>query len=121
VRFIEGTYVYGEAAAQFGDTVHVYNRADENQTVPLPDGWRWALEYAQSLNDNTDEPPGINPTGEFWAGALDYSSNVGADKPYSITLRLYDGDQERERVQVFFTVDDAPGVTEEDKTPPPSK
>jgi hypothetical protein len=53
--------------------------------------------------------PGFDPKkAGFWVGTLDGNSATGEDKPYSLTMRLYEGSEWRKSIQVFFAVKDAP-------------
>jgi hypothetical protein len=75
----------------------------------LPDSWRVEFEFAEALVARTGNQAGFDPKkAQFWVGILDDSSAVGEDNPYSLTMKLYEGNELRESIQVFFTVADAP-------------
>jgi hypothetical protein len=114
----EGQCVYGDAAVQIGEmTYHFVKAGVEEQ---LPDLWQVEFEFAEELKDHTTTakgdrcakgaPPGFNPKKAwFWVGILDGDSAVGEDNPYSLTMRLYEGNELRKSIQVFFTVADVTG------------
>jgi hypothetical protein len=98
----EGQTVYGDAAVQIGEEIYNFEK-------PLPDPWRVKFEFAEELLARTGNQPSSNDkTAQFWVGTLDSDSSVGEDNPYSLTMKLYQGNELRESVQVFFTVADAP-------------
>jgi hypothetical protein len=107
----EGHFVYGEAAVQIGNTVYHFDKPEVGPGEPeqLPDPWRVEFEFAEALVARTGNQAGFDPKkAQFWVGALDGHSAVGEDNPYSLTARLYGGNEERGRIQVFFAVKDAP-------------
>ena len=98
----EKKYVYGDAAVQIGETTYHFDK-------PLPAPWRVEFEFDQLLVTRTGNQAGFNPKkAQFWVGTLDSDSAVGEDNPYSLTMKLYEGSELRESIQVFFTVKDAP-------------
>jgi len=108
----EGKYVYGDAAVQIGDTVYHFDEPEVGPGEPeqLPDPWRVEFEFAEELIAHTGNQAGFDPKKAwFWVGILDSDSSVGEDNPYSLTIKLYEGNELRESLQVFFTVADAPG------------
>jgi serine/threonine protein kinase len=117
----EGKCVYGEAAVQIGETTYHFDKPKVGPGEPeqLPDPWRVEFEFAKELKDHTrtekgngctEGTPGFDPKkAQFWVGHLDEHSAVGKDNPYSLTMKLYEGDELQESIQVFFTVKDAPG------------
>jgi hypothetical protein len=117
----EGQFVYGDAAVQIGDTVYHFDEPDE--LGQLPDPWRVEFEFAEGLVARTEGEPGFDAKkARFWVGTLGDASAVAADRPYSLTIQLYEGDELRESLQVFFTVADASGPGGEGgpgKSPPP--
>jgi hypothetical protein len=107
----EGEYVYGEAAVQLGNTVYHFDRPEVEPSKPeqLPDHWRVEFEFAEGLKARTGNQADFDPKkARFWVGPLDEHSAVGEDNPYSLTMKLYEGDALRKSIQVFFTVKDAP-------------
>jgi hypothetical protein len=108
----EGKVIYGDAAVQIGDTVYHFDKPEVEPGVPeqLPDPWRVEFEFAQALIARTGgmEPGFDSKKAVFWVGILDGDSAVGEDAPYSLTMKLYKGNELRESIQVFFTVADAP-------------
>ena len=108
----EGKYVYGDAAVQIGDTDYHFDKPEVGPGEPeqLPDPWRVEFEFAEELIAHTGNQAGFNPKKAwFWVGILDSDSSVGEDNPYSLTIKLYKGNELQESLQVFFTVADAPG------------
>jgi len=115
----EGKFVYGEAAVQIGETIYHFDKPEVRPGEPeqLPDPWLVEFEFDQLLVARTGNQAGFNPKrAQFWVGTLDSDSAVGEDNPYSLTMRLHEGDELRESIQVFFTVKDAPGPA---GSPPP--
>jgi serine/threonine protein kinase len=107
----EGRFVYGEAAVQIGDTVYHFDKPEVAPGEPeqLPDPWRVEFEFAEDLVARTGNQAGFDPKkAHFWAGTLDNDSAVGEDNPYSLTMKLYEGNELRKSIQVFFAVADAP-------------
>jgi serine/threonine protein kinase len=106
----EGKFMYGEAAVQIGDMVYHFDKPEVEPGEPeqLPDPWRVEFEFAEALVAHTGNQAGFNAKAQFWVGTLDGSSAVGEENPYSLTMRLYEGNELRESIQVFFTVKDAP-------------
>jgi hypothetical protein len=107
----EGKFVYGEAAVQIGDTVYHFDKPEVGPGEPeqLPDPWRVEFEFAEALLVHTGNAAGFDPKkAQFWVGALDDQSAVGEESPYSLTMKLYEGNELRESLQVFFAVEDAP-------------
>jgi hypothetical protein len=107
----EGKFVYGEAAVQIGDTVYHFDKPEVGPGEPeqLPDPWRVEFEFAEALLARTGNAAGFDPKkAQFWVGALDSHSAVGEESPYSLTMKLYEGNELRESIQVFFSVEDAP-------------
>jgi hypothetical protein len=105
----EGQFVYGEAAVPIGDTVYHFDKPEVGPGKPeqLPDPWRVEFEFAEELAAHTGNQAGFDPEKAwFWVGTLDGDSAVGEENPYSLTMRLYEGDELRESLQVFFTVAD---------------
>jgi hypothetical protein len=104
----EGQFVYGDAAVQIGDTVSHFDEEDE--LGQLPDPWQVEFEFAEELVARTQGEPGSDPKKAwFWVGTLDSESAV--EKPYSLTMKLYEGDELRQSLQVSFTVADVAGPT----------
>jgi hypothetical protein len=108
----EGQCVYGDAAVQIGETTHHFDKPGvEGQ---LPDPWEVKFEFAKELEEHTTNEAVCARYGAgfdhkkawFWVGVLDGSSAVGKDKPYSLTMKLYEGNKLRKSIQVFFTVAD---------------
>jgi serine/threonine protein kinase len=107
----EGKFVYGDAAVQIGDAVYHFDKPEVEPGEPeqLPDLWQVEFEFAEALVARTGNQVGFDPKkAQFWVGTLDGSSAVGEDNPYSLTMKLYEGNELRESIQVFFTVADAP-------------
>jgi hypothetical protein len=107
----EGQFVYGEAAVQIGDTVYHFDKPEVGPGEPeqLPDPWRVEFEFAEELLARTGNAAGFDPKkAQFWVGALDSHSAVGEESPYSLTMKLYEENELRESLQVFFAVEDAP-------------
>jgi len=123
----EGKFVYGEAAVQIGETIYHFDKPEVEPGDPeqLPDPWRVEFEFAEELVARTGNQAGFDrQKAQFWVGTLDYDSAVGEDNPYSLMMKLYEGDELRGSIQVFFTVADAPGPGPgpegtPDKPPPP--
>lgn len=108
----EGKFIYGEAAVQIGDTVYHFDKPEVGPSEPqqLPDPWRVEFEFAEQLVAHTGNQAGFNPEkAQFWVGPLDGNSAIGEDNPYSLTMKLFEGNELRKSLQVFFTVADAPG------------
>jgi hypothetical protein len=107
----EGKFVYGNVAVQIGDEVyHSDEELASGKPKPLPDPWRVEFEFDELLVTRTGNRAGYNSKkAQFWVGTLDPHSAVGEDNPYSLTMKLYKGDELRKRIQVLFTVKDAPG------------
>jgi hypothetical protein len=103
VIYEENQIVYGDAAVQMGATTYNFDK-------PLPEPWRVEFEFAEELLARTaGMEPGFDPQiAGFWVGTLDGDSAVGEESPYHLTMRLYEGNELRESMQVFFTVADAP-------------
>jgi hypothetical protein len=99
----ENQTVYGDAAVQIGATTYNFDK-------PLPDPWRVEFEFSEELVTHTGGmEPGFDPKkAGFWVGRLDGNSAIGDDHPYSLTMKLYEGNELRKSIQVFFTVADAP-------------
>jgi len=101
----EGQYVYGDAAMQIGETTYHFDKSGVEEQ--LPDPWRVEFEFDELLVACTGNQAGFNPKqAQFWVGILDDSSAMGEDNPYSLTMRLYEGNELRRSIQVFFTVAD---------------
>lgn len=101
----EGGFVYGEAAVPIGDTVYHFDEPGE--LGQLPDPWRVEFEFAEALVAHTGNQAGFEARkAQFWVGTLDDASAVGEDSPYNLTVKLYEGDELRGSVQVWFTVAD---------------
>jgi hypothetical protein len=121
----EGRFVYGEAAVQIGDTVYHFDKPEVAPGEPeqLPDPWRVEFEFAEELVARTGNQAGCNAKkAQFWAGTLGGHSAVGEESPYHLTMKLYEGNELRKSIQVFFTVADAPeasGVGEGGPEQPP--
>jgi len=112
MMYKEGQYVYGEAAVQIGATTYHFDKPEVEPGEPeqLPDPWRVEFEFAEELVARTGNQAGFNAKkAQFWVGALDGDSAVGEDKPYSVIMKLYEGNEVRKSIQVFFMVADAPG------------
>jgi hypothetical protein len=104
----EGQFVYGDAAVQIGDTVYHFDEPDE--VGQLPDPWRVKFEFAEGLVARTEGEPGFDAKkARFWVGTLGDASAVAADRPYSLTMELYEGSELRESLRVFFTVSEQTG------------
>jgi hypothetical protein len=107
----EKKYVYGEAAVQIGETIYHFYKPEVGPGKPeqLPDPWRVEFEFDQLLVTRTGNQAGFDPKkAQFWVGTLSGDSAVGEESPYSLTMRLYEGNELRESIQVFFTVKDTP-------------
>jgi hypothetical protein len=107
----EGKFVYGEAAVQIGDTVYHFDKPKVGSGEPkkLPDPWQVQFEFAEELVARTGNEAGFDPKkARFWVGTLDASSAVGGDNPYSLIVKVYEGDELRESLQVLFSVADVP-------------
>jgi len=124
----EGQYVYGDAAVPISDTVYHFDEPGE--LGQLPDPWRVEFEFEDRLAARTGNQAGFNDKkAQFWVGTLDEASAVGWDSPYIVTMQLYEGNELRETLQVFFTVADASdpsegvvfAVGEEEEGGPPGK
>jgi hypothetical protein len=91
----------------------------------LPDPWRVDFEFDQLLVERTGNGASFDPKkAQFWVGTLDGDSAVGEDNPYSLTMKLYEGNKLWKSIQVFFTVEDAPespGSGGEDTVIPPTR
>jgi hypothetical protein len=115
----EGQCVYGDAAVQIGETTYHFDKPEVEPGEPeqLPNPWRVEFEFDDKLKAYTNQSEdcakdgaGFNPKKAwFWVGTLDGSSAVGEDNPYSLTMKLYEGDELRKSIQVFFAVADVPG------------
>jgi len=115
----EGKCIYGDASVQIDHTVYHFDKPEVGPGEPeqLPDPWRVEFEFAEVLLEHTEnkadcavDGAGFDPKKAwFWVGTLDSDSSVGEDNPYSLTIKLYEGDELRESLQVFFTVADALG------------
>jgi hypothetical protein len=125
----EGKCVYGEAAVRIGETTYHFNKPEVGPGEPkqLPAPWWVELEFAEALAARTvnkpecaENGPGFDPKkAQFWMGRLDENSAVEEENPYSLTMKLYEGNELRESIQVFFAVADAPhGDDDEDDRPP---
>jgi len=111
IIYKEGQSVYGEAAIQIGDTVYHFDKPEVRPGEPeqLPDPWQVEFEFAEGLLARTGNAAGFDPKkAQFWVGRLDDQSAVGEENPYSLTMKLYEGNELRESIQVFFAVEDAP-------------
>jgi hypothetical protein len=128
----EGKCVYGEAAVQIGNTVYHFDKPEVGPGEPgqLPDPWWVEFEFAEGLLARTGNAAGCAENGaafdpqkaQFWVGRLDDDSAVGEESPYSLTMKLYEGNELRKSIQVFFTVADAPESPGKDIiTPPPRR
>jgi hypothetical protein len=117
--YAEGQFVYGEAAVPIGDTVYHFDEPDE--LGQLPDPWRVEFEFAEELETHTGNQAGFDPEkAQFWVGTLD--SESAGEEPYHLTMKLYEGDELRQSLQVFFTVADhlsGPGGEGGPGKPPP--
>jgi hypothetical protein len=115
-----GQCVYGDAAVQIGEEIYDFEK-------PLPDLWEVEFEFAKELEERTRNEDGCAEKGAgfepkkawFWVGTLDDHSAVGKDNPYSLTMKLYEGNRLQKSIQVFFTVADAPGSPGHGKPEPP--
>jgi hypothetical protein len=106
----EGHWVYGEAAVQIGETTYHFDKEEMGPGEPeqLPDPWRVEFEFADELVARTGNQAGFNSKkAQFWVGTLNSDSAV--EDPYSLTMKLYEGSELQESIQVFFTVKNAPG------------
>jgi hypothetical protein len=121
----EGKFVYGEAAVQIGATTYHFDKPEVEPGEPeqLPDPWQVEFEFAEELLARTGNQAGFNSKkAQFWVGTLDGHSAIGEDNPYSLTMKLYEGNELRKSIQVFFTVADAPsppGPSGPGTKPPP--
>jgi len=118
---MEGKCVYGEAAVQIGETTYHFDKPKVGLGKPeeLPDPWGVEFEFGKELKDHTrtakgdgcaEGTPGFDrKKAQFWVGTLGDQSAVGEDDPYSLTMKLYEGNELRKSIQVFFTVADVPG------------
>jgi len=118
--YTEGKCVYGEAAVQIGETTYHFDKPKVGPGEPkeLPDPWRVEFEFAKELKEHTRTAKGDDcaegtpdfdrKKAQFWVGTLDLHSAVGEESPYSLTMKLYEGEVLRKSIQVFFTVKDAP-------------
>jgi hypothetical protein len=109
----EGNYVYGEAAVQVGETTYHFDKPEEeigpDEPRQLPALWRVEFEFAEALVARTGNQADFNDKiAQFWVGTLNDESAVGEDNPYSLVVKLYEGNELRESVRVFFAVKDAP-------------
>jgi serine/threonine-protein kinase len=107
----EGKFVYGEAAVQIGDTVYHFDKPEVGPGEPeqLPDPWRVEFEFAEDLVTRTGNRAGFDPKkAQFWVGALNSESAIGEESPYGLTMKLYEGNELRGSIQVFFAVKDTP-------------
>jgi len=97
-------------AVQIGDKVyHSDEELAPGGPKPLPDPWRVEFEFAETLAARTGNKAGFDPKkAQFWVGTLDDDSAVGEENPYSLTVKLYEGNRLWKSIQVFFTVADAP-------------
>jgi len=123
--YAEGRYVYGNVAVRIGDTVYHSDEEFSPEPRRLPDPWRVDFEFDQLLVERTGNKAGFHPKkAQFWVGAFDGDSAVGEDNPYSLTMKLYEGNKLWKSIQVFFTVEDAPespGSRDEDIVIPPTR
>jgi hypothetical protein len=123
IIYEEGKFVYGEAAMQIGATIYHFDKPEVEPGEPeqLPDPWQVEFEFAEDLVARTGNVAGFDPKkAQFWVGRLDGHSAVGEESPYSITMKLYEGNELRESIQVFFAVEDAPeAVGPSGPEPPP--
>jgi hypothetical protein len=121
----EGRFVYREAAVQISDTVYHFDKPEVEPGEPeqLPDPWQVEFHFADRLVARTGNQADFDPKkAQFWVGPLDGNSAVGEDNSYSSTMKLYERNELRESIQVFFTVADAPespGGGPGGKPPPP--
>lgn len=107
----EGKFVYGEVAVQIGDTVYHFDKPEVEPGEPeqLPEPWRVEFEFAEGLVERTGNQAGFDPKkAQFWVGTLDDQSAIGEESPYSLMVKLYEGNELRESIQVVFTVADVP-------------
>jgi hypothetical protein len=105
----EGSFVWGEAAVQIGDTVYHFDKPEVGPGEPeqLPDLWQVKFEFAHYLVKHTGNQAGFDPKkAQFWVGILDGHS-AWEECCYSLTVKLYEGNELRKSIQVFFTVKDA--------------
>jgi tetratricopeptide (TPR) repeat protein len=108
----EGGFVYGEAAVQIGEMIYHFDkpRVGPDEPQQLPDPWWVEFDFDQLLVARTGNQAGFNAKkAQFWVGTLDDESAVGGDNPYRLVAKLYEGNELRESVRVFFAVKDAPG------------
>lgn len=101
----EGKFVYGDAAVLTGDTVYHFDKPEVGPGEPeqLPDPWRVEFEFAEALVARTGNQAGFDPKkAQFWVGTLDDASAIGGDNHYSLTMKLYEGNELRESLQVFL-------------------
>jgi len=106
---------------QIGDTVYHFDKPEVEPGEPeqLPDPWQVEFEFAEDLLARTGNIAGFDPKkAQFWVGALDGHSSVGDDNPYSLTMKLYEGNELRESIQVFFAVKGVPGGLDQVKGAP---
>jgi tetratricopeptide (TPR) repeat protein len=107
----EGHFVYGEAAVQIGATTYHFDKpeAEPGEPEQLPDPWRVEFEFAEELVARTGNQAGFDSKkAQFWVGPLDGDSAAGEERPYSLTMKLYEGNELRKSIRVLFTVKDAP-------------
>ena len=108
----EGQCVYGDAAVQIGEMTYHFDKPGVEEQLPGP--WEVKFEFAKELEEHTTNEAVCARYGAgfdhkkawFWVGVLDGSSAMGEDKPYSLTMKLYEGNKLRKNIQVFFTVAD---------------
>jgi WD40 repeat protein len=111
IIYKEGKFVYGEAAVQIGETTYHFDKPEVEPGEPeqLPDPWRVEFEFAEGLVAHTGNQAGFNPKkAQFWVGTLDGGSAVDENNPYNLTMKLYEGNELRKSIQVFFIVGEAP-------------
>jgi hypothetical protein len=107
----EGHFVYGEAAVQIGATTYHFDKpeAEPGEPEQLPDPWRVEFEFAEELVARTGNQAGFDSKkAQFWVGILDSDSAGVEERPYSLTMKLYEGNELRKSIRVLFTVKDAP-------------
>jgi len=122
--YTEGGHVYGNVAVRIGDTVYHSDEEFSPEPRQLPDPWQVDFEFDQLLIERTGNKAGFHPKkAQFWVGTLDGDSAVGEDNPYSLMVKLYEGDKLWKSIQVFFTVADvaSPGGGGEDTVIPPTR
>jgi hypothetical protein len=122
--YTEGQFVYGNVAVRIGDTVYHPDEEFSPEPRQLPDPWQVDFEFDQLLVERTGNQAGFHPKkAQFWVGTLDGDSAVGEDNPYSLTMKLYEGNKLRKSIQVFFTVADVtePGGGGEEVPTPPTR